>query len=348
MPKQKLKPRADGRLQKAITDPRTGKRVFFYGATEREINKKILEYTEKTEKGRTFAEVADEWWEETEPRLATQSIRTYKPALRRAVEAFGPDDVKDITPKDVARYFRILASQDFAAKTISNQRIIINRIFNHAILEGDILYNPCASLSLPKGLKKEHRAAATTTDEQKIKASDNPWLFPKIAIYSGLRKGEILALTWKDIDFENDIIYVTKSVAHNGDKPYIKEPKTETGCRIVPLLAPLKENLIKVKGTPTEYIISDNKKTPLTKRRFETLYSHYKTDVGITATAHQLRHSFATVAIENGVDIKSVSEILGHKQISTTLDIYTDFRKAALNRSRDTLNAAFTIKSSYK
>ena len=52
MPKQKLKPRADGRLQKAVTDPRTGKRVFFYGATEREINKKILEYTEKAEKGR--------------------------------------------------------------------------------------------------------------------------------------------------------------------------------------------------------------------------------------------------------------------------------------------------------
>lgn len=342
MPKTKLKPRADGRYQKAITDSRTGKRIFFYGTSEREINQKILEYTKKAENGRTFGEIADDWWEETEPRLASQSIRTYKPALRRAIEAFGPDNIKEITTRDIARYFRLLAAQDFAQKTLSNQRIVINRIFNYAILEGDILYNPCTSLSLPTGLKKQHRSAASSTDEEIIKSTADPWLFPQIAIFSGLRKGEILALQWQDVDFDSDTILVTKSVAHDGDKPYIKEPKTEAGSRIVPLLAPLKEKLLSQKGSPTDYIISDGGETPLTKRRFETLYTHYKNNTGITATAHQLRHSFATVAIENGVDIKSVSEILGHKQISTTLDIYTDFRKAALDRSRAALNTAFS------
>jgi integrase len=342
MPKQKLKPRADGRYQKAITDSRTGKRIFFYGFSEREINQKILEYTKKAEKGRTFGEIADEWWEEAEPRLSTQSIRTYKPALRRAIEAFGPDNIKEITPRDVARYFRLLAAQNYANKTLSNQRIVINRIFDYAITEGDIMYNPCASLKMPDGADAERRSAASASDEEKIKTTDNPWLFPRIAIYSGLRKGEILALQWRDIDFDADLINVTKSVAHDGDKPYIKKPKTKAGTRLVPLLAPLKEKLLPLKGSPTDYIISDSGKTPLTKRRFETLYTHYKNDTGITATAHQLRHSFATVAIENGVDIKSVSEILGHKQISTTLDIYTDFRKAALDRSRAALNTAFS------
>jgi integrase len=342
MPKTKLKPRADGRYQKAITDSRTGKRVFFYGFSEREINQKILEYTKKAEKGRTFGEIAELWWEEAEPNLAIQSLKTYRPALRRAVEAFGPDNIKEITPRDIARYFRVLAAQNYANKTLSNQRIVINRIFDYAVTEGDILYNPCASLKMPDGAEAERRPAASTTDEEKIKTTDNPWLFPQIAIYSGLRKGEILALQWRDIDFDADLINVTKSVAHDGDKPYIKKPKTKAGTRLVPLLAPLKEKLLAQKGAPNEYVISDDGKTPLTKRRFETLYSHFKNDAGITATAHQLRHSFATVAIENGVDMKSVSEILGHKQISTTLDIYTDFRKAAIDRSRAALNAAFS------
>ena len=62
MPKTKLTPRADGRYCKTVTDER-GKRIYFYGSSEREINKKILEYTEKKQNGRTFSELADEWWE---------------------------------------------------------------------------------------------------------------------------------------------------------------------------------------------------------------------------------------------------------------------------------------------
>lgn len=335
-----MKKRSDGRFRKSITDS-NGKRIYFYGSSEREINKKILEYEKKLISGRSFSEVANEWWEDAEPRLAPQSMSAYKPSLRSAIEEFGSCPIKDITPKDIARYMRNLAAQDYSQKTISNRRIVINKIFNHAILEGDIQYNPCTAIPLPKGLSKEQRSAATTTDEEKIKSSNHPWLFPLIAIYSGLRKGEILALTWSDIDFDRDFIHVTKSVAHDGDKPYIKTPKTEAGTRIVPLLLPLRERLLSVKGKPTDYIISDTGKAPLTKRRFDTLYKYYKAEVGIIATAHQLRHSFATVAIENGVDMKSVSEILGHKQISTTLDIYTDFRRTALEKSRSALNSAF-------
>ena len=237
---------------------------------------------------------------------------------------------------------QVLASQGFALKTVSNRRIVLNKIFNYAIVVGEIHYNPVVAVDLPANLSKEDRPAASATDEEKIKNTDDPWLFPLIAIYSGLRKGEILALKWSDIDFEDDIIRVTKSVAHEGDKPYIKLPKTKAGVRVVPLLAPLKARLLKSKSKSTEYIISDTGTAPLTKRRFETLYNHYQQNVGITATAHQLRHSFATIAIENGVDIKAVSEILGHKQISTTLDIYTDFREKSIEASRRTLNAAFS------
>lgn len=340
----KILKRADRRLQKAITDSTTGKRVYFYGATEREIDQKIFAYSAAAEKGALFSDVADEWWGSACENLAYQSVKVYRPALRRAVEFFGNTPIKNIAPRDVIRFLQKMSAQNFAQKTINNQRIVVNHIFNYAVAEGHIMYNPCTSVGLPKGLAKTSRSSASLEDEEKVRNSSDPWLFPLIALYSGLRKGEILALQWKDIDLENDLIYVSKSVYHVGDKPYVKEPKTSAGIRVVPLLKPLKEKLLQHAGEPNEYVISDTGEDPLTNRRYLTLYRDYCRNAGVTCTAHQLRHSFATIAIESGVDIKSVSEILGHKQISTTLDIYTDFRKAALERSRNALNDAFATK----
>ena len=339
----RLQKRADGRYQRSITD-KNGKRIYFYGTSERELNQKILAYTEAQQKGRTFGEVAEQWWDEAEPLLAVQSIKSYKPAKTRCIEFFGDTPITNITPKDIAKFMRSLASKGYAQKTLSNQRIVINRIFDYAVIENEIQFNPCASVQVPKGQPKTVRSAASMTDEEKIKTTDHEWLFPFIAIYSGLRKGEILALQWKDIDFDRDIISVSKSVYHKFDKPYIKEPKTEAGKRYVPLLAPLKARLIQKRGNPQHYIISDDGESPLTVSRYDTLFAHYKKEVGVQCTAHQLRHSFATIAIENGVDIKSVSELLGHKQISTTLDIYTDFRKVGMEKSRGILNKAFEDK----
>lgn len=338
MPKSKLTPRADGRLCKAIVDPRTHKRVYFYGKTEREINKKIMLYTQKAQIGRSFSEIADEWWEEAEPKLALQSIRSYKLAMSRAVTFFNDTPAKDITAKDIQKYLNTLASQGYSQKVVSNHRMVVNRILTHAVMEGDTDLNPCASVKTPTDLPKSTREAANRSDEQIIKDNVEQWLFPFFALMTGMRKGEILALKWKDIDFNKNYIYVTKSVAHNGNKPVIKTPKTEAGNRIVPLLTSLRNELLKRNGKPDEYIISDDGKSPLTNRRFITLYDNYRKATGITATAHQLRHSFATIAFEADLDPKSVQEILGHKQLSTTMDIYTQFREKKLSAAADLLN----------
>lgn len=342
MSKSKLTPRADGRLCKAIVDPRTHKRVYFYGKTEREINKKIMLYSERIERGRAFSDIAGEWWEEAEEKLALQSVRSYKLAMSRAVAFFGDTSVKNIATKDIQKYLDSLAKQGYSQKLVSNHRMVVNRILDYAVLAGDIDLNPCASAKTPSDLPKSTREAASRTDEQIIKETSDLWLFPFFALMTGMRKGEILALQWKDIDFEKNYIYVTKSVAHDGDTPVIKKPKTEAGNRIVPLLAPLRAELLKRDRPAEDYIISDNGKSPLTNRRFQTLYKHYQKDTGITATAHQLRHSFATVAFEADIDPKSVQEILGHKQLSTTMDIYTQFREKKLASAADRLNKSFS------
>lgn len=337
-----LKKRSDGRYLRVLKDAQTGKKIYFYGASEREINKKILDYTSRTENGITFADLAYEWWELNAGTLAYQSVKSYKPALNRAIDEFGARYAKEILPRDIAAFLKRLATfQKMSKKTVANQRTVLNRIFEYAVISSYIIFNPCASVPVPSAVPTEKRKAATTVDEEKVKATADIWLFPFFALHTGMRKGEILALQWQDIDFDKNVINVTKSVYHEGDRPFIKSPKTKESIRTVPLLLPLKEKLMKLKGKPTEYIISDDGAAPLTNRRYITLYDGYKRQTGIECTAHQLRHSFATIAIENGVSMKSVQEILGHRQISTTLDIYTDFREASLKEAENNLNRAF-------
>lgn len=330
-----LKKRADGRYRRVVN----GK--AFYGTSEREINRKILEYQEKQERGRTFKEVADDWWREAYENLAAQSVKVYKPALTRALDRFGNDSINDILPRDIAAFYKLLAKEGYAQKTISNQRIVLNQVFNTAIISGEIIYNPCASVPLPKGLKKTERKAATAEDEARILNSSSDWLFPYFALLSGLRKGEILALQWKDIDFENNIIYVTKSVEHIGDKPHIKAPKTGAGIRPVPLLEPLKERIISRKGNPEHFIISDTGEKPLTNRRFITLYNKYREEVGIECTSHQLRHSYATVAIEEDVQPRDLQGVLGHATATITLEKYAHYREKSVANVAEKLNKKY-------
>jgi integrase len=202
------------------------------------------------------------------------------------------------------------------------------------VLGGELETNPCASVSLPKGLPKTTRRAASKEDEEKVRNDAGAWLFNVIALNTGLRKGEILALQWSDIDLDEDLIYVTKSVAHDGDRPVIDRPKTDAAIRIVPIVPDLKERLLKEPDrSPERFVISDDGNSPLTNRRYQTLSTREKKRAGTTFTAHRLRHSFATNAFEVGLDAKSIQEVIGHKQISTTLNTYTDFRKESVKRA---------------
>lgn len=339
MPKKEYTVRTDGRLQTSIVDKRTGKRLYFYGKTPKEIRQKILMYSEQASNGRLFTDISSDWWEEAEPLLSIQSRRGYKQAKNRAETEFQNTPIKNIQPKDISLYFKKLGQQYSSQKTIEKYRLILNLIFKYAIELGELQYNPCSVAKMPKGLEKAKRSAATVKDEAIIKQATDQWLFPFFALYTGMRKGEILALQWKDVDFESSLIHVTKSVYHNGDRPGIKSTKTEAGNRVVPLLNPLKEQLLKIKNrTDEDYIFSDDGKTPLTNKRYSTLYAQYQKGTGVTCTAHQLRHSFATIAFEHGIDPKIVQEILGHKQLSTTMDIYTDFRKSHIQNITELLN----------
>lgn len=327
-------------MVKTIIDPKTKKRLYFYGSTEREINRKILAFTEQVKVGRTFSEVADEWWEKIQTTLSPNSIHTYRAGYQRATQEFGDLRIRSITTKEIQQYIQKFSQSAMkpARKTVANQLMVIGLIFKYGVLEGECDYNVAQGVVLPKGLTASKRSAASQTDEEIIKANPKLWLFPYFILYTGLRKGEALALKGSDIDLKNRLIYVTKSVYFVSNKPHIKEPKTEAGIRTVPILDKLLPYIPKLQKDEYLFPSVRDKKEPMGYSLFQTRMAQYHKKTGTTFGTHQLRHSYATILFECGIEAKTAQHLLGHAQISTTLDIYTDFRKKAEQEAARMLN----------
>ena len=160
-------------------------------------------------------------------------------------------------------------------------------------------------------------------------------MFAYWILYTGLRRGELLALTWDDVDFENNFIRVNKSLYYENGQPKIKEPKTEKGIRLVPLMSALRNKLqppfdggIVFPDTTGGYI----KEMPFQKR-----WKRYCAKSGVSCTPHELRHAYATMLFDNNIDPKDAQDILGHAQLSTTQDVYTHIREARKQKTRDKL-----------
>ena len=162
-----------------------------------------------------------------------------------------------------------------------------------------------------------------------------------LALYMGLRIGEVCALKWEDIDFHKNLIWVHSTVSRvkNGDKTeyIIDTPKTKSSVRLIPIpkkiIGFIKEIYSRRKS---DYVISD-KQTFVIPRSFEYRYHKMLKLLGIESNNfHSLRHTFATNCIANGMDVKSLSEILGHANTSTTMQIYVhpsmDVKRKQINK----------------
>lgn len=144
-----------------------------------------------------------------------------------------------------------------------------------------------------------------------------------LCLYSGLRIGELIALQWSDIDFTKGILTVSKSCHDGKDGLIIDEPKTATSRRTIPLpkqLMPLVKML--KKRSDSDFVVSSHGK-PVSVRSYQRSFELLLKKLDIPHRGfHSLRHTFATRAIECGMDVKTLSEILGHKNPTVTLNRY--------------------------
>ena len=347
--------RKDGRWQHCINVD--GKRIAVSGKTQKECMSKVKALTEKKVSGWTFGEIAEEFAEVRFSELSEGSLPPYRAALRSAVDHFGDYNLEDITPKDINLYLNGLASR-LASKTVSNYRTMLNQVYLYAInRKGIDVHNPCASVPTPPSLvSSRERSPLTEEQRQEIdstKADEFPLAF--LIVNTGCRLGEACALQWRDVDFRNGLIHITKSLHWRGNAPYVGRLKTKNGLRDVPLLSPLRDFLKQLPHKDKDaYIVSGM--APLTASQRDSRWIAFCQDHNLCHSElrvwhshgvphkhltwicdidrHQIRHDFATSLFRAGVPVKSVQHLLGHADYSTTMNIYVHWERQSLEDAR--------------
>lgn len=348
MPKKKR--RADGRMEIKRKMP-DGKVRHFLGRTAAECEKKYREALVNFEaqqraaaEGPVFETVAQEWWLQAHPGLKPGTLRSYKASYNAAMEHFGGRRMAEIKPQDVAAYLKKLKTQGLAQATMRNRHSVLNLIFAYWCTDMGGDANPSLLVRNLKG-KKAERVPPEDAAIERVKAhpEGKMGLLALVAMYTGLRLGEIMALTWADIDLEGRVLSVTKSVSWGNNRPVISTPKTKNAVRQVPILEPLAARLAEEGRRPAgEYLISGTQE-PLTASQHRKRWLAYCKELGLAheageytayngkrqahwqvdVTAHQLRHYCATLLDQAEVPMKARQLWMGHADIHTTMQIYT-------------------------
>lgn len=328
-----MKKRKDGRFQIAKTID--GKRKYFYGDTRIEALEKLQAYEKETSRPRTFGEIAEAWQDEYWDGFAYGTRNCYRSSLIRALERFGDAAADDIEPMSIQALLEQMKQQNYSLKAVKTQKTVVSTIYKYGMLRGMCRTNPATVTKIPKGLSKELRLPPSDEALEKIKA-DREWLYPQILIYTGCRRGEALALTYEDFDLDNNTVNINKEIVFESNEPHlVYRTKTSAGKRKIPLVNALKIQIPKGK----EGAIFDN----ITLRSFKTLWDKYCKRLEIEVTPHQLRHAYATMLYDAGVDVKIAQKLLGHSSLKMTVDIYTHIRESRLDDVAEQLNSFLNL-----
>lgn len=332
--------RSDGRYQGYWHEPSKdgkGKRHAICDRDPERLYQRIQEKENPQEAPLTFLDAADAWDKKHTERISNKTAEAYKAPLRRIKEQYAGEYAADITAQSIQAFLSDLGKQNFSRRTVQMHRDILNMIFNNAIVEGHLSFNPCSAVALPRNLSSKKRELPDDDAIESVKkGGSQPFgLFALVCLYGGLRRGEALALQYEDIDRDKKLIHITKAVEFIGNDPHIKSTKTKAGIRDVPLLDPLADALPdKEEGL----IFARDDGDPLTKTQYRKRWEKYCAAIGCEITAHQLRHGYATILYEAGIPDKDAQELLGHSSITVTRDVYTHIRQSQKKATGKKLN----------
>lgn len=315
-----------------------GKRVVFRGRTCREVDQKILAYQEDKDHGRPFPVVADEWLAKHEPEVAPASRIVYGYAVRRVKAAF-PQRCGDITPLDVTRYIRAFERKGYSAQTVSIELTVIKQIFTYAVTEsGDCDTSPAREVRKSANLPRKRRGALTVEQEARVEAyRGENWLLGVMLLYTGMRRGELLALNWQDVDRKAGVIHVTKKLSWAGSNvPTLENHVKNHKAHDVPLFKALADAL---PADRVGAIFTNDAGEYLTRSQVTYLWDDYRRAVGLDGvTPHCFRHSFATICFEAGIPAESTAAFLGDT-VEVVQKIYTDLRDGQKNEDAAQVDA---------
>lgn len=266
------------------------------------------------------------------------------------VPILGGLSLSQITGQEVQQWVNQISDQSpvtgnpLSPKSVRNAFLVLRPALDKAVELHMIKENPCLHVVLPKR-KLFHPNVYTDEDIRKLLncAIGTDLYIPLLLdIFTGLRRGELLALRWSDIDFEAKKIYVRQNTVLAGSELLIKGPKTESGRREIAISDRMVEILQKYRKqhSNTERVVCQQDGTPYHPDSFTQKFQRFLSRNNLPhIRLHDLRHVSATLMIEHGVDIKTVQARLGHSDISTTLNIYSHCTEKMNRAAADKLDA---------
>ena len=366
-----IRKRADGRWEGRYTagyHPETGKRIIknVLGKTQAECKAKLsaaMEATRGIDVSRADEYTVATWlrtWFElyAKPHIRPSTMNYYRNIEQHIIPAIGDIPLNKLTTRDLQKLYNDLQSNGRLRKiqkkekpglsnsTVRGIHMMLHNAFERAVKERLILRNPTENCIAPKIQKFEMQILQPEHIKEYLNAANARGLLPMfyLELVSGLRKGELTALLWSDLDIQNRTIYVSKQYVKNPNGELtLSRPKTETSVRKVSIPQDAVDLLIAEHGKHPEnpYMFP----SPVTGEMYYpdsvvNLHKKILKDAGLPHIRfHDLRHTFATLALQNGVDVKTVSSMLGHYDAGFTLRTYTHATRQKQDEAAQTMGS---------
>lgn len=292
----------------------------------------------------TFKELAEEWIQFQKNFIKESTYCTYAIQMENHIipllgELKCSEITSDIVQNNMTKWVgnRLQENMPLSDKTVQDITVILKSCLNYGVRK-DYISPQKIDIAVPATKKKNRSIQIYSIREQQtivngilsnLSSQSNGIL---ISLYTGMRIGELCALKWSDIDLENRSITISKTLQRlyfkdtdgkNYTKISITSPKTPNSIREIPISLKLAQTLGKLYvNNPNAYILTNTEKY-IEPRTYRNFYMRFLDNLDVRKLKfHSLRHTFATRCIESGADYKSVSEILGHSNISITMNLY--------------------------
>lgn len=284
---------------------------------------------------KTFNELVALWQNDKKQYVKRSTYAAYSLLINKhLIDAFG--DSSDITEEDVQKFVLGKLEQGLSQKTVKDILIVLKMILRFGVKNKWLEYHPI-DVRFPTDRERHDVVTLNISDQRKVMAYlKGNFTCMNFGIYiclsSGLRIGEVCALTWNDLDVDGGVIRVSKTIqriylfdnACRRTEVVIDTPKSKNSIREVPMTKELMQMIRPLKRVVNgSYFVLTNGEHPVEPRTYRNYYKNLMIKLGMPPIKfHGLRHSFATRCIESHCDYKTVSVLLGHSDISTTLNLY--------------------------